>query len=79
MLMDGANKGTALAGVGRALSISPEQMAAFGDAGNDREMLEFVGHPYLMDPHSPDMDDLAAPWQPCASVPAELDRTLGRQ
>lgn len=79
MLMDGVNKGTALAGVGRALGIVPERMAAFGDAGNDREMLEFVGHPYLMEPHTPDMDDLAVRCTPCTSVSAELDRILGRR
>lgn len=35
-------------------------MAAFGDNENDRTMLEFVGHPYLMETCNPTMRDVRA-------------------
>ncbi len=54
----GTDKGTALAAVGEKMGILPEEMAAFGDNENDRAMLSFVGHPYLMDPCNPTMEDL---------------------
>lgn len=45
----GTSKGAALKEIGEKLGIQPEEMAAFGDNENDRTMLEFVGHPYLME------------------------------
>lgn len=54
----GTNKGSALAAIGEQLGILPEEMAAFGDNENDREMLSFVGHPYLMEQCNPTMEDM---------------------
>ena len=55
----GVDKGAALAEAGRVLGIDPADMAAFGDNENDREMMELVGHPFLMDPCNPSMLDIA--------------------
>lgn len=43
-----ANKGTALAWLGERLGVPPAQMVAFGDGGNDAEMLDLVGHAVAM-------------------------------
>ena len=56
----GTSKGTALKEIGEKLGILPEEMAAFGDNENDREMLEFVGHPYLMEECNPTMENVIA-------------------
>lgn len=56
----GTSKGTALAEIGGKLGILPEEMAAFGDNENDRTMLSYVGHPYLMEQCNPTMEDLPA-------------------
>lgn len=79
LLVHGVNKGSALAAVSHALEIHTAEMAAFGDAENDREMLEVVGHPYLMDPCSPSMLDIAAAPQTkrCTCVEDELQRIVG--
>lgn len=42
------NKGVALADIGKRMGLEADQMAAFGDGLNDLEMLELVGHPYIM-------------------------------
>lgn len=42
------NKGVALKDLGDQLGIAPEEMAAFGDGLNDLEMLQLVGHPFVM-------------------------------
>lgn len=42
------NKASGLKILAQNLSIEPQNIAAFGDGGNDLEMLNFVGHPYLM-------------------------------
>lgn len=42
------NKGTAITGLCRAVGIDVKNVMAFGDAMNDREMLEAVGHPFAM-------------------------------
>ena len=76
LLMEGVNKGSALQRLGEATGIDVADMAAFGDAGNDREMPEVVGHPYLMDPCSADMEDLAPRCRRCTSVPSELAKLL---
>lgn len=44
----GADKGTAMRALGEYLGIDPADMMAFGDNLNDTEMLQLVGHPYLM-------------------------------
>ena len=56
----GTSKGSALKEIGEKLDILPEEMAAFGDNENDRTMLEFVGHPYLMETCNPTMRDVRA-------------------
>lgn len=79
LLVHGINKGSALAAVSRALNIHISEMAAFGDAENDREMLELVGHPYLMDPCAESMLDIAKAPQTkrCSNVEDELCRLMG--
>lgn len=44
-----ANKGTAMAGMCDYLGITAEECMAFGDAGNDREMLKFAHFSYAME------------------------------
>ncbi len=70
----GTSKGSALAVVGEKLGIAPQEMAAFGDNENDRTMLEFVGHPYLMENCSPSMQNLAA--ERCNRVEDTLKKIL---
>ncbi|XOQ37097.1 MAG: Hydrolase (HAD superfamily) [Lactococcus sp.] len=48
ILVPGVTKASALADLGNLWGIQPEEMAAFGDGGNDLEMLQFVGHGYAM-------------------------------
>lgn len=72
----GTSKGTALKHIGEKLGIKPEEMAAFGDNENDREMLEFVGHPYLMEHCNPTMEDVKA--QRCTKVEDSLHEILTR-
>lgn len=43
LIAAGVNKGVALAWLGRRLGIPPEAMIAFGDGGNDVEMLTLAG------------------------------------
>lgn len=75
----GINKGSALKALSRAIGVSVNDMAAFGDAENDREMLELVGHPYLMDPCYESMLDIMK--RPCAKrctrVETEIQRIIG--
>ncbi len=49
MMPKGVDKGTAMAAIGREVGIDAADMLAFGDNFNDAEMLDFVGHPYLME------------------------------
>lgn len=44
----GVNKGTAIEILGRELGVPRNQMMAFGDAYNDKEMLQAVGYGYVM-------------------------------
>ena len=71
------NKGAAIRELGEVLDIPTADMAAFGDAENDRQMLECVGHPYLMDPCFDSMLDLAPRCARVTSVEGELKRLLG--
>ncbi|WP_307974310.1 HAD family hydrolase [uncultured Parolsenella sp.] len=77
VIMRGVNKGTAIRELGEVLDIPTADMAAFGDAENDRQMLECVGHPYLMDPCFDSMLDLAPRCLRVTSVEGELKRLLG--
>lgn len=46
---DGVDKGSALKGMCDALSISPDEVMSFGDAGNDIPMLEFAKYSFAME------------------------------
>ena len=70
----GTGKGEALSAIGDRLGILPEEMAAFGDNENDRTMLEFVGHPYLMEVCNPTMEDVKA--KRCKKVEESLKEIL---
>lgn len=72
----GSGKGSALVDLGRALGIAPEEMAAFGDNENDRDMLDAVGHPYLMEVCNPSMRGCNARVREVATVEGELRRLL---
>lgn len=73
----GTSKASALACVGKKLGIAAEEMAAFGDNENDRTMLEFVGHPYLMMECNPSMENLTCARR-CATVEEELEKLIDR-
>ena len=44
----GVNKGTAVQALCRKLGLGPEQVMAFGDAGNDLELLSWAGWSFAM-------------------------------
>lgn len=48
MMNKGVNKGKAIQRLGEQLAVAPDQMMAFGDNYNDREMLEAVEYSYAM-------------------------------
>ena len=48
ILAPGVNKRTGLEKLGEIWNIKPEEMAAFGDNGNDLEMLRYVKYPFVM-------------------------------
>ena len=70
----GTSKGAALKEIGERLGIAPDEMAAFGDNENDRAMLEFVGHPYLMEVCNPTMENIVA--ERCKKVEDTLKQFL---
>lgn len=72
----GSGKGSALADYGRALGISPDEMMAFGDNENDRDMLNVVGHPYLMESCNPSMRGINDHVRYVRTVEEELRRLL---
>lgn len=72
----GSGKGSALADYGRALGISPDEMMAFGDNENDRDMLNVVGHPYLMESCNPSMRGVNDRVRYVRTVEEELRRLL---
>ncbi len=45
----GVNKGTALQALARSLDLVPDEVMAFGDAGNDLEMLQWAGWSFAME------------------------------
>lgn len=49
MAAGGVTKATAVAELCRTLGVAQADVAAFGDAPNDREMLAWAGHSYAMD------------------------------
>ncbi|XHB95732.1 HAD-IIB family hydrolase [Lactococcus garvieae] len=48
IVLDGSNKGAALDRVLQELALSPQHLAAFGDANNDLEMLQMAGYSYAV-------------------------------
>ena len=70
----GTGKGEALQQIGLKFGIKPEEMIAFGDNENDRTMLKFVGHPYLMETCNPTMKDISATY--CKKVEDSLNEIL---
>jgi hypothetical protein len=46
---NGANKGAALAALAERLGLAPDEVMAFGDAGNDLEMLSWAGWSFAME------------------------------
>lgn len=81
VVTDGVNKGSGIRAVAKALNLSLDNCAAFGDAENDREILEAVGHPYLMDPCTESMLDIAKLPQTkrCDWVEDTLEELLGKR
>lgn len=76
VIQDGTDKGTALQAIGEHLGIDPADMLAFGDELNDREMLDCVGHPYLMETGNSALRSLNDRIRLCSSVEDELERLL---
>ena len=72
----GSGKGSALVDYGRVLGISPDEMMAFGDNENDRDMLNVVGHPYLMESCNPTMRGINDRVRYVHTVEEELHRLL---
>lgn len=71
-----SGKGSALADYGCALGISPNEMMAFGDNENDHDMLNVVGHPYLMEDCNPSMRGVNDRVRYVRAVEEELRRLL---
>ena len=44
-----ANKGTGVERLAKRLNLQPDEIMAFGDNYNDVSMLDYVGHPYIME------------------------------
>ena len=59
IIMPGCHKASGLARLAGRWGISPMQCAAFGDGGNDIEMLRYCGHSYAMENASPDVKKAA--------------------
>lgn len=53
LILPGCHKASGLKRLANRWGISPEQCAAFGDGGNDIEMLKYCGYSYAMD-NAPD-------------------------
>ncbi len=68
--------GSALAFSGRAVVFAPVEMMAFGDNENDRDMLNVVGHPYLMESCNPSMRGINDRVRYVRTVEEELRRLL---
>lgn len=59
LIVKGVNKAYGLSILGKKLGISAEEMIAFGDSGNDKEMLEYVGFGFAMENAQPAIKSLA--------------------
>ena len=74
MIATGVSKAAGVASVCRALNIDPSECIAFGDADNDVEMFELVGHSYAMESASEAARDAAD--ETIASVEEVLAKIL---
>ena len=59
LIVPGCHKASGLKRLVERWKISPEQCAAFGDGGNDIEMLQYCGHSYAMGNASEDVKKAA--------------------
>lgn len=59
LIVPGCHKASGLKRLVQRWGITPEQCAAFGDGGNDIEMLRYCGHSYAMDNAPEDVKDAA--------------------
>ncbi|MDH6364142.1 Cof subfamily protein (haloacid dehalogenase superfamily) [Enterococcus sp. PF1-24] len=59
LIMPGINKANGLAIIGEKFGIAPDEMIAFGDSGNDKEMLQYVGHGFAMANAQSDIKEIA--------------------
>lgn len=59
LILPGCHKASGLKRLVERFGITPGQCAAFGDGGNDIEMLRYCGHSYAMDNASQDVKDAA--------------------
>ena len=74
MIAAGVSKAAGVASVCDALNIDPSECIAFGDADNDVEMFELVGHSYAMESASEAARDAAD--ETIASVEEVLAKIL---
>lgn len=69
----GVTKAHTLATVTAKLGISPEEVAAFGDMANDREMLKWAGMPFVMGNAHESLADL-----PATRIGSNAESAVGR-
>ena len=55
LIVPGCHKASGIRRLVKRWGISPDQCAAFGDGGNDIEMLKYCGFSYAMENASPDV------------------------
>lgn len=82
VMMPGVNKGEGLRHVGEALGIGVEDMMAFGDTFNDKEMLATAGFGFMVANATPGMEAYAryvAPANTEAGVVAVAERVLAEK
>ena len=74
---NGTSKGSAMQHIGEVLNIRADEMAAFGDNENDRAMLTYVGHPYIMENCNPTIHDIKG--ESCFRVEKTLKELIGEK
>ena len=73
----GTDKGSALSRLSGILGIDMADVAAFGDNLNDEQMLDAVGHPFLMESGARELRGLNDRLQLCESVHGKLAELMG--
>ncbi len=79
ILLPSVNKATALQFLGERWGIVPSEMMAFGDSGNDLDMLKYVGHSYAMANAAPPVKEVTtfqAPSNKEAGVLAIIEQEI---